>query len=139
LNLFLDDCKDVQDLGTKFHYSWILILIALIGWKELKYSFFSTRPNPFHGARYLSLGSALDPKNRKANAAIFEGYLSDLQDNIANTWRVTQEEITQYQGIANFKATRHVMWIQVWKDIDNQWLQLWYCINRVDIEMPIKD
>jgi hypothetical protein len=48
LNLFLEDCKDVQDLGTKFHYSWLLILIALIGWKEPKYSFFSTRPNPCH-------------------------------------------------------------------------------------------
>jgi hypothetical protein len=48
LNLFLDDCKDVQDLGTKFHYSWLLILIALIGWKEPNYLFFSTRPNPCH-------------------------------------------------------------------------------------------
>jgi hypothetical protein len=47
-NLFLDDCKDMQDLGTTFHYSWLLILIALIGWKELKYSFFSTIPNTFH-------------------------------------------------------------------------------------------
>jgi hypothetical protein len=54
LNLFLDDCKDVQDLGTEFHYSWLLILIAVIGWKELKYSFFATRPTPCHGARYLS-------------------------------------------------------------------------------------
>jgi hypothetical protein len=40
LNLFLDDCKDVQDLGTKFHYSWLLILIALIGWREPPYSHF---------------------------------------------------------------------------------------------------
>jgi hypothetical protein len=50
LNLFLEDCKDAQDLGTKFHYSWLLILIALIEWKEPKYSFFSTRPNIFHVA-----------------------------------------------------------------------------------------
>jgi hypothetical protein len=34
LNLFLDDCKDAQDLGTEFHYSWLMILIALIGWKD---------------------------------------------------------------------------------------------------------
>jgi hypothetical protein len=37
LNMFLDDCKDAQDLGEKFHYSWLLILIAVIGWKEPKY------------------------------------------------------------------------------------------------------
>ena len=50
LNLFLDDCKDVQDLGTKFHYSWILILISIMGWKELKYSLFTTRVKPYHEA-----------------------------------------------------------------------------------------
>jgi hypothetical protein len=50
LNLFLDDCKDAHDLRKKFHYSWLLILIVLIGWKEPKYSFFSIRPIPYHGA-----------------------------------------------------------------------------------------
>jgi hypothetical protein len=85
------------------------------------------------------LGSASDPKNRKVNATIFEGYHNDLQESITNTWRVTPEAITQYQGIANFKATRHAMWIQAWKYPDNQWLQLRYCIKEVDIEMAIKD
>jgi hypothetical protein len=31
------------------------------------------------------------------------------------------------------------MWIQAWKDLENQWLQLGYCIKEVDIEMDIKD
>jgi hypothetical protein len=50
------------------------------------------------------------------NATIFEGYLHDLQDTIANTWRITPEVVAHYQGIANFKATRHAMWIQARKD-----------------------
>jgi hypothetical protein len=57
LNLFLDDYKDDQDLGTKFHYSWLIILIEIMGWKEPNYAFFATRPKPNHGARYLSLGA----------------------------------------------------------------------------------
>jgi hypothetical protein len=73
LNLFLDDCKDAQDLGTKFHYSWFLMLIAIMGWKEPNYAFFTTRPKPNHGARYLSLGVASDAKHRKMNAVVFEG------------------------------------------------------------------
>jgi hypothetical protein len=40
LNLFLEDCRDGNNLGTKFHYSWLLILIALIGWKEPQYTYF---------------------------------------------------------------------------------------------------
>jgi hypothetical protein len=31
------------------------------------------------------------------------------------------------------------MWIQAQKDLDNQWIQLWYCIKEEDIEMSIKD
>jgi hypothetical protein len=45
LHLFLDECKDAQDLGTKFHYSWILMLIAIMGWKEPNYTFFATKPS----------------------------------------------------------------------------------------------
>jgi hypothetical protein len=30
LNLFLEDCRDAQDSGIEFHYSWLLILIALV-------------------------------------------------------------------------------------------------------------
>jgi hypothetical protein len=52
----------------------------------------------------------------RENAAIFEGYLHDLKDTIANTWRITLEVVAHYQGIANFKDTRHAMWIQAWKD-----------------------
>jgi hypothetical protein len=37
LNLFLDDCKDAQDLGIEFHYSWLITLIAFMGWKEPRY------------------------------------------------------------------------------------------------------
>jgi hypothetical protein len=40
LNYFLDYCKDTQDWGFEFHYSWLLILIALVGWKEPTYSMF---------------------------------------------------------------------------------------------------
>jgi hypothetical protein len=44
LNSFLEDCKDTQDWGSKFHYSWLLILIGLIGWKEPVYNKYLERP-----------------------------------------------------------------------------------------------
>jgi hypothetical protein len=44
LNLFLDDYKDAQDIGTEFHYAWLIILIALVGWGEPKYNGFYPRP-----------------------------------------------------------------------------------------------
>jgi hypothetical protein len=44
-----------------------------------------------------------------------------------------------YQGISNFNAIRHVMWIQARKDPNKKCLQLCYCIMEGDIEMVIKD
>jgi hypothetical protein len=73
------------------------------------------------------------------NATIFKGYLCDLHYTIANTWRITSEVVAHYQGIYNFKATRHVMWIHAQKNLDKQWLQLFYCIMKGDIQMAIKD
>jgi hypothetical protein len=73
------------------------------------------------------------------NACMFEGYYNNLQESITNTWRITLEVVTQYQGIENFKATGNTMWIQEQKDHNNQWLQLWYCVKEEDVEMAIKD
>ena len=31
---FLADICDAQEKGRDFHYSWLLVLIALVGWRE---------------------------------------------------------------------------------------------------------
>jgi hypothetical protein len=124
LNLFLDDCKDAQDLGTYFHYSWLLILIALVGWREPPYSYFCDRIGHCHTTRYTSMGSTSDPKRRSGNASTFAWYFNDIQESITNTWRITPEVVAQYQGIANFRATHHTMWIQAHRDPTKEWLQL---------------
>jgi hypothetical protein len=52
---------------------------------------------------------------------------------------MTPQVVAHYRDIANFKATRHAMWIQVWKDPNKQWLQLHYYIMKGDIDMVIGD
>jgi hypothetical protein len=97
LNLFLDDCKDAQDLGTEFHYSWLITLIAFMGWKEPRYVVFCTRPKPNQGARYLLLRARPEARRKKVNGAIFEGYLHDLQEAISKMWRITPEVVAIWE------------------------------------------
>jgi hypothetical protein len=52
LNLFLDDYKDAQDLGTEFHNSRLIMLIMLIGWKELTYSYLCDRVGRCRATHY---------------------------------------------------------------------------------------
>jgi hypothetical protein len=89
--------------------------------------------------RYLSLGATSYARKKNMNASIFEGSIHDLQETITNLWRITPQDVAYYQNISNFKATRHVMWIQAWKDPNKQWLQLRYCITEGDIEIAIKN
>jgi hypothetical protein len=34
VNQFLIDYREAQDKGAKFHYTWLLIMIALVAWRE---------------------------------------------------------------------------------------------------------
>jgi hypothetical protein len=54
LNLFQVDCRDTQELGTKFNYSWLITFIAFMGWREPEYVVFATIPQP-EGAIYRVL------------------------------------------------------------------------------------
>jgi activator of 2-hydroxyglutaryl-CoA dehydratase len=70
------------------------------------------------------MGRTSDPKNKSVNEVMFTGYYNNLLESIANTWRITLEVVAQYQGISNFKVTKHTVWIQTQKYPENQWLQL---------------
>jgi hypothetical protein len=81
-NLFQVDYKDMQDAGTEFHYSWLITLIAFMGWREPEYVIFCTTPQP-GGARYHVLRSAPLAKHKKENGIIFKAYLWEIQEAIS--------------------------------------------------------
>ena len=33
INELENDCREAQDLGYEFHYSWFIILIEFVAWK----------------------------------------------------------------------------------------------------------
>jgi hypothetical protein len=43
VKLFLDGCKDEKYLGIEFHYSWLIIIKVLVGWRHPKFSMFFQR------------------------------------------------------------------------------------------------
>ena len=58
---FLEDVRDVQEKGRPFHYSWLIVLIALVGWQEPTEAQFADIPPDFPGAvRYASLWVSQD-------------------------------------------------------------------------------
>jgi hypothetical protein len=135
----LDDCKDAQDLGTKFHYAWLIILIALVGWGEPKYNGFYPRPGKCRTTKYTTLRHTSDAKQRKENSSIFSMYFDEMKENIANTWRIPPEVVEEHQGVENFKASRHNMWIKAKRDPKKNWLQMRYCVTTEEVQWAMKD
>jgi hypothetical protein len=139
LNSFLEDCKDAQDWGSEFHYSWLLILIALMGWQEPTYTMFLPRTGKCGATRYTSLRSTTDPKVKKFNNDMFTQYLTEIHNNLVDTWRISPETVQEFGQIANFQASRHNMWLQAKKDPTKEWLQLKYCVMMQDIHMEVQE
>jgi hypothetical protein len=96
LNSFLEDCKDTQYCGSEFHYSWLLIPISLIGWKESVYNKYMERPGKCGTTKHVSLRSSKDPKRNKENTDIFERYFVEMQDLIVDTWHITLEIVQEF-------------------------------------------
>ena len=53
---FLEDVHNAQEKGRPFHYSWLIVLISLVGWREPTEAQFVDVPPEIPGvARYASL------------------------------------------------------------------------------------
>jgi len=68
----------------EFHYSWFLILITYVGWKEPKLSYFIDMEGKCYAMRYETLWEAKDPKNQQDNNAKLSMFLEDMQQNKTN-------------------------------------------------------
>jgi hypothetical protein len=99
------------DLGYKFHYSWLIILISLVGWGEPKYNAFYQRIGKSRATKYTTLWYTSDPKKRKEISIIFSMLFDEMQEKLANTWRIPPKVVKEHQIIDKFQASRHNMWI----------------------------
>jgi hypothetical protein len=64
--------------GSEFHYLWLLILISLIGWKELSYRKYCERMGQCGTVHYISLRINTNPKRKKENTYTFSCYLTKI-------------------------------------------------------------
>jgi len=109
-----------------------------MGLRETPYSYFCSRIGQCHETWYMLLRRNSDPKQRSTNMGTFSKYFSEIQESIDNTWIITTDVVMQFKDIANFKAFRHNMWIQVHRDLGKEWLQLRYYVMEEDIEMAMR-
>jgi hypothetical protein len=99
LNSFIEYCKDTQEWGSEFHYSWLLILIALMGCKEPTYTMFLQRTKKCDATCYTSLLSTTDCKEKKTSSDMFTLYLMEIQNRLEYAWRISLETLQEFGQI----------------------------------------
>jgi hypothetical protein len=66
-------------------------------------------------------------------------FLEDMQQNIANVWRIPIALVQENEGIVNFKSSRHHMWIQARRDIKKKWLEMRYFTLHEEVYRIMKE
>jgi hypothetical protein len=104
----------------------MIILIALGGWKEPKFSAFLDKM----GKCYESLWQSKDNKTHQENNIVSSMLLEEIQQRTMNLWRIPMEVVQETEGKAKFKAFRHHVWIQAARETKKAWLKMQYCVTR---------
>ena len=80
---FLEDVRDAQEKGRPFHYSWLLILIALVGWKEpTEAQFVEVNPGRPEALRYASLWLSSNKETQQMTNTVFVCYAMSIHMEI---------------------------------------------------------
>jgi len=109
LNIFNQDCLTAQDEANHpFHFSWLLILCALVEWKEPPHTqFLQIRSDDCRGARYANLWDSNSPAKKKNNMIVFYEYYNLLKRTIQETPRISTEVVDVYDNRFDFMIDNH--------------------------------
>ena len=91
----------------------MIVLIALVGWKEpIEAQFVAVPPDMPGTARYASLWVSQDKASQQMTNTVFTFYAMSISYEIVKTPRLSNELFSQYDGVATFRADMHNVFIQ---------------------------
>ena len=120
-------------------YSWLLIIIAFVGWKEPRDNQFLTVPTDCRGVRYANLWATKDPEHENLNNMVFYTYYQMLCEAIQKTPRITNEVTDAYSKKVWFLADMHQIWIKPCGIKKSGCYAGLYRMTAEDIEQIIKE
>jgi hypothetical protein len=133
-------CREAQDLGYEFHYSWLIILIAFVAWKMPEGATFpEIEPTEPLAAQFSTLWYTNDMTKQWQSNVMFHRYYQQLKVSIEAFPRMTPHTLHQYQPIAKFHIDPHFIYITARRDEHQEILQSYYKLTDADMEQIIKD
>jgi hypothetical protein len=121
------DCREAQDQGHEFHFSWLLILIAFVAWELPEGATFPDL-DPFEplAAKFSTLWYSNDMNKQWQYNVIFHTYYSQLKVTIQSEPRMTPNNLHRFRPLMKFNVDRHFIYIIARADEHKEQLQSYY-------------
>jgi hypothetical protein len=134
------DCREVQDQGYEFHFSWFLILITFIAW-ELPEGATFLEIEPFEplAAKFCTLWYSSDMNKQWQSNVVFHAYYNQLKNAIQSTPCLTPNTLHRFRPLIKFSVDHHFTYITVHADEHKQQLQSYYKLTEEDLEQITKE
>jgi hypothetical protein len=108
------DCREAQDQGYEFHFSWLLILIAFIAWEMPEgVTFPDIEPFEPLAVKFSTLWYSSDMNKQWQSNVVFHTYYDQLKRAIQSEPRMTLNTLHRFWPLMKFNADRHFIYITV--------------------------
>jgi hypothetical protein len=106
------DCREAQDQGYEFHFSWLLILIAFIAWEMSEGATFPDI-EPFEplAAKFSTLWYSNDMNKQWQSNVMFHTYYNQLKLAIQAEPRMTPNTLHRFRPLMKFSVDHHFIYI----------------------------
>jgi hypothetical protein len=121
------DCKEAQDQGYEFHFSWLLIPIAFTAWEMLKdVVFLETLLFDPLAAKFSTLWYTIDMSRQWQSNTLFHRYYIQLKTTIQDTPRITPNTLHRFRPSMKFSMDCHFIYLTSRVDEHQEQLQSYY-------------
>jgi hypothetical protein len=129
------DCREAQDQGHEFHFSWLLILIAFIAW-ELPEGATFLDIDPFEplALKFSTLWYSNDMNKQWQSNVIFHTYYTQLKFSIQSEPHMTLNTLHRFRPLMKFSMDRHFIYITTHADEHKEQIQSYYKLTEDDLE-----
>jgi hypothetical protein len=108
------ECHEAQDQDYKFHFSWLLILIAFVSREMLEgVTFPDIEPFKPLAAKFSTLWYSSDMNKQWPSNTIFHAYYLQLKRSIEAKPRMTPNTLQRFRPLINFCANQHFIYLKV--------------------------
>ena len=109
----MDDYRAVQEINQLFHYSWLLMIMAFVTFKEPNHSQFITMKGECRGVCYANLWAHLDPNRQCVSNQVFYTYYQHLCMVVSNHPRISKDVTNIYKNQVCFMAYLHLIYLKL--------------------------